>query len=54
MTVAALQTAYEKAAAGGRLTHAEGALLLEEGDTHILGALAHKRRMALHPERARA
>ena len=51
MTVAALDTAYEKAAAGARLTHAEGALLLEQGDTHILGALAHKRRMALHPER---
>ncbi len=51
MTVAALETAYEKAAGGERLTHAEGTLLLTDGDTHILGALAQKRRMALHPER---
>ncbi|MDH3591777.1 MAG: dehypoxanthine futalosine cyclase [Planctomycetota bacterium] len=45
-----LETAYEKAAAHQRLTLDEGVALLERGDTHVLAALAHKRRMHLHPE----
>ncbi|MEE8106896.1 MAG: cyclic dehypoxanthinyl futalosine synthase [Planctomycetota bacterium] len=45
-----LEQAYEKAAAGERLSLADGIRLIEDGDLHVLGALAHKRRMALHPE----
>jgi len=45
-----LERAYEKAAAHERLTCDEGTALLEHGDTHILAALAHQRRLRLHPE----
>ena len=45
-----LERAYEKAAAHERLTSDEGTALLEHGDTHILAALAHQRRLSLHPE----
>jgi len=50
-TSATLARAYEKAEAHERLDPVEGAALLEHGDTHLLQALAHKRRMHLHPER---
>ena len=50
MTSSDLSSAYEKAAAGERLAYEEGVALLERGDFHILGALAHQRRMQLHPE----
>jgi len=46
-----LARAYEKAASHERLELEEGVALLERGDTHVLQALAHKRRMHLHPER---
>jgi len=46
----ALERAYEKAAAHERLSREEGVTLLEHGDTHILAALAHQRRLRLHPE----
>ncbi len=39
----------EKAAAGGRLTFAEGVRLYEEAPLHELGAAAHQRRMSLYP-----
>jgi cyclic dehypoxanthinyl futalosine synthase len=39
----------EKAAAGGRLSFAEGVKLYEEAPLHALGAAAHARRMALYP-----
>jgi len=45
-----LQDAYEKAAVHDRLSEAEGVALLQRGDTHVLMALAHKRRLRLHPE----
>ena len=45
-----LERAYQKAAAHERITLDEGVALLEQGDTHILTALAHARRMHLHPE----
>ncbi|MHC4960284.1 MAG: cyclic dehypoxanthinyl futalosine synthase [Planctomycetota bacterium] len=45
-----LQRTYDKAAAHERITYDEGVALLEHGDTHVLAALAHKRRMHLHPE----
>ncbi|MEM8884450.1 MAG: cyclic dehypoxanthinyl futalosine synthase [Planctomycetota bacterium] len=45
-----LERAYDKAAAHERLTPEEGVALLEHGDTHVLCALAHQRRMHLHPE----
>jgi len=45
-----LEQAYEKAAAHRRLDPAEGRALLERGDTHVLMALAHRRRLHLHPE----
>ena len=45
-----LQRAYEKAEAHERLTEPEGVALLEHGDTHVLTALAHKRRMHMHPD----
>ena len=45
-----LERAYEKAAAHERLTYDEGVALLERGDFHVLTALAHKRRMHMHPE----
>jgi len=48
--MAILDQAYEKAAAHERLTCDEGVELLAKGDTHVLTALAHKRRMHLHPE----
>jgi cyclic dehypoxanthinyl futalosine synthase len=45
-----LRRAYEKAAAHERLSRDEGVALLEHGDTHVLAALAHKRRMHMHPD----
>ncbi|MHC4817982.1 MAG: cyclic dehypoxanthinyl futalosine synthase [Planctomycetota bacterium] len=45
-----LDQAYEKAAAHERLTLDEGVALLEQGVTHVLAALAHQRRLHLHPE----
>jgi len=39
----------DKAAAGGRLTFAEGVRLYEEAPLHELGAAAHQRRMSLYP-----
>jgi len=39
----------EKAAAGGRLTFAEGVRLYDEAPLHELGAAAHQRRMSLYP-----
>ncbi len=39
----------EKAAAGGRLSFAEGVRLYKEAPLHELGAAAHHRRMALYP-----
>ena len=48
---ALLERAYEKSADHQRLTYKEGVALLEDGDLHVLQALAHKRRMHLHPER---
>jgi cyclic dehypoxanthinyl futalosine synthase len=45
-----LERAYEKAAAHERLDYDEGVALLTEGDTHVVAALAHRRRMRLHPE----
>jgi len=48
---ALLERAYDKAAAHERLSYKEGVALLEDGDLHVLQALAHKRRMHLHPER---
>ncbi len=45
-----LERTYEKAAAHERLSYDEGVALIERGDTHILGALAHRRRLHLHPE----
>jgi cyclic dehypoxanthinyl futalosine synthase len=50
-TSAVLDRAYAKAAAHERLSQDEGTALLEHGDTHLLTALAHQRRMHLHPER---
>jgi cyclic dehypoxanthinyl futalosine synthase len=47
---ALLERAYDKAARHERLERNEGVALLEEGDLHLLTALAHKRRMHLHPE----
>ena len=49
-THAVLDRAYAKAAAHARLSLEEGRALLEHGDTHVLCALAHARRMHLHPE----
>jgi cyclic dehypoxanthinyl futalosine synthase len=46
----ALERAYEKAAAHLRLSPEEGLALLERGDLHVLGALAHRRRMHIHPK----
>jgi len=48
MTV--LERALDKAAAHERLSLEEGVALLEKGDLHVLCALAHRRRMHLHPE----
>ena len=48
--MAILERAYEKAAAHERLTEREGVALLEHGDLHVLAALAHKRRVHLHPD----
>ncbi|MHC4817571.1 MAG: cyclic dehypoxanthinyl futalosine synthase [Planctomycetota bacterium] len=45
-----LERAYGKAADHERLSCDEGTALLEHGDTHILAALAHQRRLRLHPE----
>lgn len=45
-----LRRAYDKAAAHERLAPEEGVALLESGDLHLLAALAHRRRMHLHPE----
>jgi len=45
-----LDTAYGKAAAHERLTPEEGTALLERGDLHVLAALAHRRRVRLHPD----
>ena len=45
-----LDRAYEKAAAHERLGVAEGVALIEHGDLHLLMALAHQRRMHLHPD----
>ena len=47
---ALLERAYDKASAHERLTYDEGVALLEDGDLHVLQALAHKRRMHLHPD----
>ena len=47
---ARLEQLYAKAASHERLSQDEGCLLLEEGDLHVLAALAHKRRLHLHPE----
>jgi len=44
-----LDRAYEKAAAHVRLSPEEGVALLEAGDLNLIGALAHRRRMHLHP-----
>jgi cyclic dehypoxanthinyl futalosine synthase len=49
-TNAVLDRAYARAAAHERLSLEEGAALLERGQTHVLCALAHARRMRLHPE----
>ena len=49
-TSALLERAYERAAACERLSFEEGCALLERGDTHVLAALAHRRRMHLHPD----
>jgi len=48
-TSPALERAYAKAYAHERLTRDEGVSLIESGDTHQLCALAHRRRMHLHP-----
>ncbi len=45
-----LDRAYDKAATHERLGPEEGVALLERGDLHLLMALAHRRRMFLHPE----
>ncbi len=45
-----LDRAYGRAAAGERLSPEDGVALLAHGDLHLIGALAHQRRMALHPE----
>jgi cyclic dehypoxanthinyl futalosine synthase len=45
-----LEQACAKAAAHERIGYEEGVALLERGDLHVLAALAHARRMRLHPE----
>lgn len=50
-TSTVLARAYDKAAAHERLDFDEGCALIEHGDLHVLQALAHKRRMHLHPDR---
>ena len=50
-TTTALEAAYDKAAAGERLTEADGLLLLERGDLLTLGSLANAARQRHLPGR---
>ncbi|MHC4549782.1 MAG: cyclic dehypoxanthinyl futalosine synthase [Planctomycetota bacterium] len=50
MTRHILERAHDRAASHERLTYDEGVALLGHGDLHVLAALAHRRRMHLHPE----